>query len=255
MMVLFILAMAVSTDAAIKTEVIEYKQADAVLEGVLVYDDELAAAVPGIVMVHDWMGISEFTVERAKRVAQLGYVVLAADIYGQGVRPQSTEEASQQATKYKTDVGLMRARVLSAVDVLKNNPKVDSQRLASMGFCFGGTVSLELARSGADVEGVISFHGGLATPSPMDAKDVKAKVLVLHGADDPYVPAQEVQAFQEEMNKGNVDWQMIYYSGAVHSFTRPDAGDDPSKGVAYNANADRRSWEAMKQFLDEIFNQ
>lgn len=251
-LVLFAIQVSVS-EAVVQVETVEYKQGDAVLEGFLAYDDAVQGKRPGMIVVHDWMGISDFTVERAKRLAELGYVAFTADIYGKGVRPSSTEEASAQATKYKKDIDLMRARVLAALDILKNHASVDAQKLGAMGFCFGGTVSLELARSGVDVDGVVSFHGGLSTPRPEDAKQIKSKVLVLHGADDPYVPAQEVSAFQSEMTSAAVDWQMVYYSGAVHSFTNPAAGTDNSKGAAYNAHADQRSWEAMKSFLQEIF--
>ena len=147
----------------------------------------------------------------------------------------------------------MRQRVLAALDELKKNPKVDEKRIAAIGYCFGGTAVLELARSGAPILGVVTFHGGLDTPTPGDAKNIKGKVLVLHGADDPYVPPEQVAAFQEEMRKGGVDWQMVFYADAVHSFTKPAAGTDKSKGNAYNEKADKRSWEAMKSFFKEIF--
>ena len=137
--------------------------------------------------------------------------------------------------------------------MLKEHPLVDRQRIAAIGYCFGGTAVLELARSGADIAGVVSFHGGLGTPRPADPHTFKAKVLVLHGADDPNVPLQQVIDFQEEMRKAKADWQMICYGGAVHAFTNPASGSDPSKGVAYNEKADRRSWEHMNIFFDELF--
>lgn len=146
----------------------------------------------------------------------------------------------------------MRARALAGLDVLRNNPLCEPKRIAAIGYCFGGTVVLEIARSGADVAGVVSFHGGLDTPTPADAKNIKCKVLVLHGGDDPHVPAKDVAAFEEEMRAGGVDWQLVVYGGAVHGFTNPAAGNDKSKGVAYNAEADRRSWEAMKALFGEI---
>ena len=144
-------------------------------------------------------------------------------------------------------------QVLAALDELKKNPNVDEKRIAATGYCFGGTAVLELARSGAPVVGVVTFHGGLDTPKPEDAKNIKGKVLVLHGADDPAVPPAQVAAFMEEMRKGGVDWQMVFYADAVHSFTKPAAGTDKSKGNAYNEKADKRSWEAMKSFFKEIF--
>jgi dienelactone hydrolase len=147
----------------------------------------------------------------------------------------------------------MRARVRAGLDELKKQKLTDPRRIAAIGYCFGGTTVLELARDGADIRGVVSFHGGLSTPTPQDAVNIKAKVLALHGADDPYVKADEVAAFQDEMRKGGVDWQFVSYSNAVHSFTNKWAGTDNSKGAAYNEKADKRSWEAMKVFFAEIF--
>jgi dienelactone hydrolase len=168
------------------------------------------------------------------------------------VRPKGGAEAGPLAGKYKADRPLLRARARAGLDELRKVALVDGARVAAIGYCFGGTTVLELARSGADVAAVVSFHGGLDSPTPADGKNVKARVLVLHGADDPYVPPAEVAAFEEEMRGGGVDWQLVKYSGAVHSFTIPDAGSDNSKGAAYNAVADRRSWEAMKGFFAEV---
>jgi dienelactone hydrolase len=206
-----------------------------------------------VLVVHDWYGISDHTRKEVEKLAALGYVAFAADIYGKGVRPTDDKAATEQAKKYKGDRKLLRARARAGLDVLAKNKLVDPTRLASIGFCFGGTTSLELARDGAPLVGVVSFHGGLTTPTPEDAKHIKGKVLALHGGDDPYVPAEDVAAFQKEMRDAGVDWQFISYGGAVHSFTVPAAGTDNSKGAAYNAKADARSWEAMKQFFAEIF--
>ena len=237
--------------AAVKTEVVEYKQGDTTCQGYLAWDDSAAGKRPGIVLVHDWMGVGDYVERRAREVAALGYVVLAADIYGKGVRPKDAREAGQLAGKYKGDLPLLRARGRAALDTLVKNPRVDAAKLFAMGYCFGGTAALELARSGAPLVGVVTFHGGLATKDPADAKNIKGSVLVLHGFDDPFVPPAEVAAFQKEMNDAHVDWEMVLYSHAVHSFTRPDSGNDNSKGAAYNEKADKRSWEAMKAFLAE----
>ena len=148
---------------------------------------------------------------------------------------------------------MIRARANAGLDTLAASPLVDTSRLAVIGYCFGGTAALELARSGANLLGTVSFHGGLDTPNPADARNIRGKVLALHGADDPHVPPEQVAAFQQEMRQAKVDWEMVYYGGAVHAFTNPDSGNDPSKGVAYNAEADRRSWEEMKLFFAEIF--
>lgn len=251
--ILAVLVTTTSSFAKIVSEVIPYKDGDTQLEGVLVYDDANSSKKPGIIVVHDWMGLRDFSKNRAEELAKMGYIAFAADIYGKGVRPKDAKEASEFATKYKSDRALLRSRVRSALDTLSKNKNVDRKKLAAIGYCFGGTTVLELARSGANVKGVVSFHGGLNTPTPQDAKSIKGKVLALHGGDDPYVPKEEVTAFEEEMRNANVDWQLIAYGGAVHSFAVPEAGNDNSKGAAYNKKADERSWKAMKSFFGEIF--
>ena len=218
--------------AALVKQLIEYKDRDTVLEGYLVYDDATQEKRPGVLVVHDWMGFWGQSHARAEALAELGYAALAVDIYGKGVRPKNTDEASEQAMKFKSDRSLLRQRVGAGLTTLANHPLVDPLRLAAIGYCFGGTTVLELARSGAPIRGVVSFHGGLSSPSPEDAENIQAKVLVLHGADDPYVPSSEVKAFEDEMNAPHVDWQMVFYSHAVHSFTDKNAGSDNSKGAA-----------------------
>lgn len=239
--------------AAIQTRVIEYKQGNTVLSGYLAYDDALQGQQPGVMVVHEWTGLGDYVKERTRQLAELGYVAFAADIYGKGVRPQTPEAAAAQAKIYRDNRQLMRDRAQAGLAVLKQQPQVDPQKVAAIGYCFGGGTVLELARSGADLAGVVSFHGNLDTPQPKDAQQIKAKVLVLHGAADPLVPEAQVSAFTEEMAAAAVDWQLVAYGGAVHSFTNPDAGDDASDGVAYNARADRRSWADMRQFFAELF--
>jgi dienelactone hydrolase len=241
------------SQAAIKSKTVEYLQGQTVLEGYLAYDDAISGIRPGVVVVHDWMGVNDFARKRVDDLARMGYVALAADIYGKGIRPKDANEAMALVSKYKSDRALMRARAWAALDKLTDQPQTDRARVAAIGFCFGGTTALELARAGAPLEGVVSFHGGLDTPNPQDAKKIKAKILVLHGADDPHVPPEQVAAFEKEMRDAGVDWQLVKYGGAVHAFTIPTAGNDNSKGVAYNARADRRSLQAMKDFFAEIF--
>lgn len=247
------LLLAGSAEAKVVGRTIEYKHGETVLEGYLAYDDARTGKRPGVVVIHEWTGLGPFVKARAERLAEAGYVAFGADIYGKGVRPSTPEEAAKQATIYRSDRALMRARAQAAVDRIKAEETVDAAKVAAIGYCFGGGTALELARSGAEVAGVVSFHGNLDTPDAADAKRIRGKVLVCHGADDPYVPAEQVAAFQKEMRDAGVDWQMIAYGGAVHSFTNPDAGNDPSRGAAYNASADARSWEAMKVFFEEIF--
>jgi len=244
---------AASLHAAIQTKTVEYKQDETTLEGVLVWDDAMQEQRPGVLVVHQWMGLTDYERHRAEMLARLGYVAFCADIYGKGVRPKNTAEAGAQAGKYKGDRQLLRARVNAGLDTLRQQPLVDTKHIAAIGYCFGGTTVLELARSGANIAGVVSFHGGLDAPDPNDGKNIKCKVLICHGADDPFSSPQDIAALESEMRNGGVDWQLIKYGGAVHSFTQPNAGNDNSKGAAYNEKADKRSWAAMKEFFAEIF--
>jgi dienelactone hydrolase len=248
-----ILAYALSSRAAIQTKTVEYKQGDTTLEGVMIYDDAVKTKRPGVLIVHQWLGLTDYEKNRATMLAKLGYVAFCADIYGKGVRPNGVSEAGPMAGKYKADRTLLRARVNAGLDTFKKSELVDTKRIVAIGYCFGGTTVIELARSGADLAGIVSFHGGLDSPTPADGKNIKCKVLACHGADDPFVPAKDLAAFESEMRDSKVDWQLIAYGGAVHSFTQPMAGNDNSKGAAYNEAADRRSWEALKQFLGELF--
>jgi dienelactone hydrolase len=251
----FVLLFSTEAGAEVKTRTIEYHQGNTVLEGFMAYEPAGKPLKPGVLIVHDWTGVGRFVKNRAEQLARLGYVAFAADIYGRGVRPNNPNDAAATAAIYKNNRSLLRERVKAGMEELRRQDGVDPERIAAIGYCFGGTAVLELARSGADIKGVVSFHGGLDTPNPQDAKNIRSKVLVLHGADDPFVPPEQVKVFEDEMRGGNVDWQLVKYSKAVHSFTNPDAGNDNSKGAAYNADADRRSWEQMKSFFKEIFQE
>lgn len=241
----------VRASAEIITEDVIYADGETALEGYLAYDDSIDGRRPGVLVVHEYWGLNDYARMRARQLAAMGYVAFAADIYGRGVRATTADEAGKLAGKYKGDPELLRRRTQLALDRLKDDPRATPTRVAAIGYCFGGTAVLELARSGADVAAVVSFHGGLATKQPADAGKITAKILVAHGANDPHVKPDELAAFMDEMRKSGADWQLNVYSGAVHTFTNPDAGDDPSTGSAYNEWAAHRSWLAMKILFAE----
>ncbi len=221
------------------------------LEGYLAYDDAFQGKRPGVLIAHQWKGLGAYEKGRAEMLAALGYTVFAVDVYGKGIRPADAAAAGAEAGKYKGNRALLRQRMQRGLGELLKQATVDPSRVGAIGYCFGGMAAIELARSGAELGGVVSFHGALDSPRPEDGKNIRAKVLALHGADDPFVKAGDVAAFCGEMRQAGVDWQLVSYGGAVHSFTEKAAGNDNSKGAAYNEKADRRSWEAMKTFLAE----
>jgi dienelactone hydrolase len=239
--------------AAIQSKTIEYRSGGTTLEGFWAYDPAIQGKRPGVLIIHQWKGLTDYEKKRAEMLAKLGYNVFALDIYGKGVRPSSPQEAGALAGQYKRDRALLRERARAGLAVLQKQELTDPKRVAAIGYCFGGTSVIELARSGADIAGVVSFHGGLDSPHPADGKNIKCKVLALHGADDPYVPAKDLAAFEDEMRQSKVDWELVKYGGAVHSFTDWNAGDNVAQGAAYNEKSDQRSWEAMRQFFNEIF--
>jgi len=239
--------------AKVVTQEVPYTQNGATLKGYLAYDDAITGKRPGVLVVHEFWGLNDFAKLRAEKLAEMGYVALAADMYGEGKVTQDPEEARRLAGHIRS-TPLMRERARAALQVLASQKMVDPQRLAAIGFCFGGTTVLELVYSGAPVLGVASFHGGLTVPKPEDWKNCRASFLILHGADDPHIKAEDIATFQQAMRQGGADWQMNLYGGAVHSFANPAAGSDKSKGVAYDPKAAARSWQAMQLFLKEIFS-
>lgn len=246
------LLMATTASAKVVTEVVEYKVGNVTCEGFLAYDDAVTGKRPGVLVIHQWMGLTEYERSRCEQLAGLGYVAFAADMYGAGVRPKNTDEAGAQAGKFKKDSPLTRERVGAAYDFMRKLELVDSSKTSAIGYCFGGWVCLELARSGKPVAGVVGFHCSLDAVNMDDAKNIKGRVLVLNGADDPFVPTESVAAFMKEMQGAGVWYEYVAYADAVHSFTHANAGTDKSKGAAYNADADKRSWEAMRSFFAEI---
>ncbi|MCI0994831.1 dienelactone hydrolase family protein [Pseudomonas corrugata] len=208
---------------------------------------------PGLLMAPNWMGVGAGAEDIAKSVAAKGYVVLIADLYGQTVRPTNADEAGAAMMPLKNDRALLRKRMQAAFEQLQGQGEtpVDVARLATFGFCFGGCCALELARAGAPLKAAISFHGTLDTPNPADAKNIKGSVLVMHGASDPLVPKEQLPAFEDEMNAAGVDWQLLSYGGAVHSFTDPHA-NVPGK-MMYNPKVAKRAFRSMHNLLDEVF--
>ena len=243
--------LAAPASARLRTKVVDYKDGDTALQGYAVWDDGFKDSRPGILVVHEWWGHGPYARRRAEMLAKEGYTAFALDMYGKGVYATDHEQAGKLAGAFFNDRTAMRHRAMLGLDELKKLPYVDSTKLAAIGYCFGGTTVLELARMGADLKGVASFHGNLATPTPATEKP-KAKIAVFQGADDAMtMPA--VPAFEDEMRKAGADWQFTAYGGAVHSFTVPEAGTDTAKGMAYNKEADERSWKALQDFFAEIF--
>ena len=237
----------------VKTETVEYKNGDQTLRGVVAYDDAVTGKRPGVLVAPEWWGLNDYAKSRARQLAELGYVAFVGDYYGDGKSTEDPKEAGAWVGPVRSDPAKLRALGNAALDQLKARPEVDQTKLAAIGYCFGGTAVLELARAGADLKGVVSFHGGLATTAPAKAGDVKAQVLVAHGLADPMVTQEEVGNFIIEMNDARATYEIDAYGGAVHAFTNPKADSHNIPGIKYDARADTRSWEAMKSFFAEIF--
>ncbi len=224
---------------------VEYDHDGKTMEGYLALDETHEGLRPGVLILHDWGGVAEYTHVRAQMLARIGYVAFVGDIYGAGIRPQG-EDAPKEAGKYYSNPELLRGRVEAAYRELRANPLVDPDRIVVIGYCFGGSAALEFARTGADIRGVVSFHGGLATHDPSDAGEIRGSVLILTGGSDPVVPDETVVAFENELRaQAHVDWEVITYSGAPHAFTLPET-------PAYRPLADTRSWRRFVDFLEEV---
>ena len=245
-----IAATAAAQGDEITSEVVEYRHGDTVLQGYMAWRPA-TGKLPAVMIIHEWKGHGDYVKRRADQLARLGYLAFAADMYGKGVFAKDHAEAGKLAGAFFNDRKLMRERAKAGLDVLAKHKMCDPKRVAAMGYCFGGTTALEMARAGFDVKGVASFHGRLATPEP--AKKIAARVVVFHGKDDKFVPESEVDAFKAEMKAAGAASEVIAYEGAVHSFTVKEAGDDRSTGMAYNEKADKESWTMLQKFLKEIF--
>jgi dienelactone hydrolase len=254
--VFFTLAALSPAAAKLVTRTVDYQdEKGSALEGYVVFDDARSGPRPGVIVVHDWRGLTDYTKKRADMLAELGYVAFAADIYGKGVHLHSVPEYAQTISIYKGDRPLYRLRERAAYDAFLKHPEVDPHRIAAIGYCFGGTGVIEMVRDGLPVLGVVSFHGGLDARPVSDGKTMSAKVLALCGADDPFEPASDMADFEKQLRDNNVDYQIVKYGHAVHAFTEEDVDAQNIDGAKYNAPADHRSWQAMKDFLRELFAQ
>lgn len=232
---------------------VEYREGGTLLRGHLAIPASGGAKHPAVLVVHEWWGRTPHSDGSAEALAKLGWVGFAVDMYGDGRTTADPKEAGEWAGAIRKDTALGMRRLVAALDLVRSMPEVDPSRVACIGYCFGGTVSLEAAWAGLDLRGVVSFHGSLTTPKPEQAKDVKASVLVCHGADDPFVPKESVDAFQASMRENRLDWEFAAYGGAVHSFTNPAADGSFNPGAKYEPLAAARSWSLMRSFLEERF--
>ncbi len=238
----------------IRTKTIDYQDGDVDLQGYLAWDDTLDGERPGVMVSHAWRGRTQFENDKAEELAKLGYVGFALDLYGKGVQGSSVEENSALMQPFLDDRDMLQKRLQVSLDVVRSQDEVDAARLGAIGFCFGGLCVLDLARTGAELNGVVSFHGLFGSPSNTADNKIKARVLVLHGWDDPMATPDQVVTLAEELSGMGADWQIHGYGNTMHAFTNPEA-NDPDFGTVYQPDADRRSWNALQYFLSEIFNQ
>jgi len=247
-----------SAEPKIVGKAVEYSAQNVVIKGYLAYDENLKGKRPGVLVVPEWWGLNDYARKRARMLAELGYTALAVDMYGEGKVVTTPEEASKLSSEVMKNFDVGKARFIAAMDLLKQQPIVDPTRIAAIGYCFGGGVVLNMARQGVDLKGVVSFHGGLAAIKPAQAGSVKAKILVLNGGADKFTTPEQIEAFKGEMKAAGANFQFISYSGAMHSFTNPEAtelGKKFNMPIAYNAKADRESWNEMKEFLNTLFKE
>ena len=244
------------THAAVTSSEVTYQSGETRLKGYLATDTANTSTQPGILVVHEWWGHNNYARKRADMLAELGYTALAVDMYGDGKQAMHPADAGKFSGEVKKNMPVAKARFTAAMDYLKKQPSVDPDQIAAIGYCFGGGIVLEMARSGLDLDAVVSFHGSLTTASPAQKGEVKARVLVLNGEADPFVKLEQIEAFKAEMKAAGVDFKFINYPDAIHSFTNPEADEYGKKfgiPVGYNAEADKKSWQEMKNLFAEIF--
>ena len=249
---LMLLCLSLPAMAEVQGKVVEYKAGDTVLKGYLAWDDANTKPHPGVLVVHEWWGHNDYTRQRAEMLAGLGYTALAMDMYGDGKQASHPDDAKKFAGAVRQNMDVAEARFNAGLELLKQQPNVNSTQLAAIGYCFGGGVVLAMARRGLDIDAVASFHGSLGTQSPAQPGTIKTRIAVFNGADDPMSKPEQVIAFKEEMDNAGADYILVDYPGTMHAFTNPDA-NDPDFGTVYSATADRRSWQSLQLFLAEIF--
>jgi dienelactone hydrolase len=235
---------------------VDYSAQGVVMKGYLAYDENVKGKRPGVLVVHEWWGLNNYARKRARMLAELGYTALAVDMYGEGKVATHPDHAGKFASEVMKHFDVAKARFIAAMDFLKQQPTIDSTRIAAIGYCFGGGVVLDMARDGADLKGVVSFHGELTAVKPAQPGAIKAKILVLNGGADKFITPDQIEAFKQEMKAAGADFKFVSYPGAVHSFTNPEAdalGKKFNLPIAYNAKADKESWNEMKKFLSAVF--
>jgi len=248
------LVVAYAAQAEIRTETINYRDGDVELQGYLAWDDSASGKRPGILVVHEWWGLNDYARHRARMLAELGYVAFAGDMYGKGMVTEHANQAKAWYQQITANIGAWQRRAQLGLDILRQRDQVDPKHLAAIGYCFGGATVMQLAYSGADLDGVVSFHGSLPPATKEQQGQIKASILAAHGSADGFVPPERVAAFEQALNEAGADWQLVAYGGARHGFTNPDAGHYGMENIAYNAEADARSWALMQTFLDEVLN-
>lgn len=254
-LVLAALLISAPASAVMKQEQVSYQDGDVELKGLLYWDDAFTGKRPGVLVVHEWWGLNDYAKLRAEMLAESGFVAFAADMFGDGRITRHADEAKGWMQQITANIDAWQRRASLALEQLRKHPKVDADRLAAIGYCFGGATVMQLAYTGADLDGVVSFHGSLPPATPEQAASVKPRVLVAHGADDGFVPAERIEAFKKALSEAGVDWEMDIYSGARHSFTNPYADGYGMEGLAYKETADRRSWLRMLAFFEELFEE
>jgi dienelactone hydrolase len=256
-MVFIVLTVILLTRATARAEIVAkdvpYTHNGTNLKGFMVYDDAFSGRRPGILVVHEWWGLNDYARRRAEQLAKLGYVAFALDMYGEHKLTQHPDQASAWMKEITRNVAFWQGRAMAGLEILKKNPEVDPSRLGAIGYCFGGSTVQQLAYGGADLQGVVSFHGSLIPPPFSGINRVKARILICHGSSDPFVTGDALRNYLAAMESTPLDWQMIIYGGARHGFTNPGADKFGMEGLQYNAKADHRSWDHMQLFFEEIF--